>query len=138
MTMSEKPLVVNVPPLRVSEEEAPRALLAPSLRVPALTVVVPAVRPSVPDMMRVPVPFLTMLPVPERVPENVVEVLSPPAPRLPEPSVMAPAPAIEATVSELLFRLRVAPLATVTAEVLGIRLEAPSWSVPALTLVAPV
>ncbi len=71
-------------------------------------------------------------------PEKVVDVLSTPAWILPEPIVMFPAPAIEPTVSRKLFRSNVAPLAITTAEVLGILLDAPSCSVPALMLVAPV
>ena len=54
------------------------------------------------------------------------------------PSVTAPAPASEPMVSAKLFRLKVAPPATVTALVSAMRLAAPNVSVPTLTLVAPV
>ena len=86
-----------------------------------------------------PEPALVNAPlVPEMTPENVVEVLSPPAVNTPAPKVMLPAPAMDPTVSELPFRLNVAPGATVTEEVFGSKLPAPSCNVPALIFVVPV
>ena len=67
-----------------------------------------------------------------------MDVLSPPAVNVPVPSVTLPAPASEPIVSLKLFRLKVAPPATVTALTSAIRLAAPSVSVPALMVVAPV
>ena len=77
-------------------------------------------------------------PVPLATPEKIVLVLLPPAVRVALPSVTFPAPASEPTVSAKFARLNVAPDATVTALVSAIRLAAPSASVPALMLVAPV
>jgi hypothetical protein len=77
-------------------------------------------------------------PVPEIVPENVVLVLSLPVASVAEPSATEPAPASEPTVWLKFARLRVAPLATVTA-LLGAKVfAAPACNVPALTVVAPL
>ncbi len=67
-----------------------------------------------------------------------MEELSPPAVRMPVPSVTVPAPASEPIVSAKLFRLKVAPPATVRALVSAMRFAAPKVSVPALMVVAPV
>src|SRR4051812_33062470 len=76
-------------------------------------------------------------PVPEIAPENVVDVLLPPAVSVALPNVMEPAPAIDPAACAKLFRLKVAPDATVMSDVAAIRLAAPNVSVPALTIVGP-
>ena len=83
-------------------------------------------------------PALVNPPVPDRTPENVVEALSPPAVSVAVPNVILPAPAIEPAVSAKLLRLKTAPAATVMSDVAAMRFAAPSRSVPALMLVAPV
>ena len=72
-------------------------------------------------------------------PEKVVDVLRPPAVKVGVPLallVIVPAPAIEPTVSENLFKSNV----PVTTKALAsfIRSEAPSFNVPAEIVVAPV
>lgn len=88
--------------------------------------------------MRVPEPVLVNPPVSEITPEKVVEELSPPAVKVPEPSVIAPAPAIEPTVSVTSFRSNVAPVFTVTAVVSDRRPDPDSMTVPVEICVTPV
>jgi hypothetical protein len=71
-------------------------------------------------------------------PPNEVESPLPPVVSLPEPSAILPAPAIEPVVAENPPRLNVAPELTMTAELVGTALAAPSVSVPAEIVVAPV
>jgi hypothetical protein len=74
-------------------------------------------------------------------PENAVDVLSPPVVRVllaAPPLVTVPAPASEPMVSLKLLRPSVAPEAIVKALFCAKAVFAPAYSVPALTLVAPV
>lgn len=121
---------------------APKALaLVLPLTVPAL-MVKPPVKVLAPESVRVPVPALASATVPLpfcMIPEKVVEVLSPPAVKVIEPTavlVTVPAPASEPIISFLPFKSNV-PV-TVTALVSGITPAAPSFNVPALTVVTPV
>ena len=85
---------------------------------------------------------------PEKLPELTVrlppprvmlpEPVSAPVVRVPPPRVTMPVAARELIESEKLFRLRVAPLATVTAVLLESALAMPMVNVPWLMLVAPV
>ncbi len=70
-------------------------------------------------------------------PEKVVELLSPPAVRLPAPRLRAPAPASDWMVWLKPFRSSVAPEAMVKAELDEKPPTAPARSVPAATLVGP-
>ena len=110
---------------------------------PALTVVVP---PYVlaPDNVSVPVPVLVSATVPLpfcMTPENVVELLLPPAVSTTAPAaplVTVPAPAREPIASLNPRRSKIAPPDTVTALPEGTALVAPSCRVPAPMVVAPV
>ena len=74
---------------------------------------------------------------PEMMPLKVVSVVVPDV-RVALPSEIEPAPAIEPTVSEMLFKSHVAPLDTVTG-VESDSVPLPDiYSVPAVTFVAPV
>ena len=94
--------------------------------------------------MRVPLPTLTRVTVPEPLlsrPENVVLVLSPPTVNVTGAAtddVTLPAPAIEPRAASKPARSRVAPEATVVALLGPIALAVPSLSVPALIVVTPV
>ena len=97
-----------------------------------------------PESVSVPVPDLAIAPVaPEMTPAKVVFVVSPEV-SVPEPRVIAAAVslvvevAIEATVSLKFARLNVALLLTTSADIFAILSFAPSASVPAETVVAPV
>ena len=90
-----------------------------------------------PESVSVPAPVLTSAPpVPEIRPENVVDVASPPAVRVPDPSVIAPAPAIDPTVSDTPAMLKVPAIDI--AEASGTPPEPDSTNVPAEIVVAPV
>ena len=93
-----------------------------------------------PLKVSVPKPILLKLALgaPLITPANRVDVLSAPANKEPVPIKILPAPAIEPTVSVKLFKLNVAPDATVSADASLIRSDAEIKSVPAFTLVAPV
>ncbi len=76
-----------------------------------------------------------------RTPEKVVDVLLPAAVSVTAPAtplVTVPAPASEPTVSLKPLRSNVAPPATVSALLAPTALAMPSFSVPALMVVAPV
>ena len=77
-----------------------------------------------------------MPPVPLITPEKLVDKLFWPEVSAAVPMMILPAPAIEPTISAILFKLSVAPSDTLTALLLGI--EALSSKVPAKILVAPV
>ena len=126
------PAATVVPPAAV-----PSALFTAATSVPTVTFVAP---PYVllPERVKVPIPCFVRPPVPLITPEKMVEELSPPAVRMPVPSVTLPAPASEPIVSLKLFRLNVAPPTTVRALVSAMRLAAPSVSVPTFTFVAPI
>ena len=83
-------------------------------------------------------PFFVMPPAPVIRPLNVVSVLLPPPVSLPEPSEIVPAPAKDPTMSSNEPRLSVASALTLTAELSLILFAAPSASVPAEMVVAPV
>ena len=92
------------------------------------------------SMVRVPEPAFVRPPVPLIGPVNVVLLLLPPAVRVPEPSVMVPAPAIDPTVVVLPLVSNIAPDEIVTAvdddrAPAGLELN---FRVPALTVVEPV
>ena len=92
-----------------------------------------------PVSVKVPVPTFVKPPVPERTPEKVVEVLLPPAVRVPAPRVTLPAPASEPTVSGKPARSKVAPKLTLRAVMLASMLAfTPATRVPADMVVGPV
>ena len=133
----------RVPPSSVMEVAvaetgtAPRFESAATETLPPVTLSPPVWR-FVPDRVSVPDPVFANAPEPALVaPLNVVDELSPPDVRVAE-SVIAPAPAIEPTVSALLFMSSVAPLAIVTAVVSVNTPAAPSVRVPVLMVVVPV
>ncbi len=107
------------------------------MTVPPETVV-PPLWLLVPDRVSVPLPSLVSdaPPEPLMLPLNSVDVLLPPAFRVPT-SAMDPAPAMEPTAS-VPDTDSVAPLATVTADVSAMALLPLTASVPAETVVAPV
>ncbi len=92
----------------------------------------------VPLTVKTPLPVLVRPPVPLMTPEKLVEVLSPPVVSVPLPRVTLPAPASEPIVPLRLFRSKIAPLATLTAEADDTPPAAPRRSVPVLMVVAPV
>ena len=133
-----KPATLKIaPPATVTRDEAGAEAALPSASVPVFTFVAP-VNEFVPPSVSVPVPFFVMPPLPPAVPVNEVEVLSPPAMSVPAPRRRLPAPASEPTVSVRSFMSSVAPAETVTALAFGSVSVAPSRSVPALIVVAPV
>ena len=89
-----------------------------------------------PDSVSEPVPCLTMAPDPDTTPLNVVFVVVPEV-SVALPRVIDPAPAIEATVSEIEFMSHVAPLETVTGVESDNVPEPDMYSVPPVTFVAP-
>jgi len=97
-TVSETPFKSKVP-VTVSAEEFGSEPEPLSAMVPAEMVVEP-VKAGEPEMVSVPAPAFVRPPVPVIVPLKMVLVPSPPAVSVAEPSVTAPAPATEPTVSE--------------------------------------
>ena len=90
-----------------------------------------------PESVSVPAPVLTSAPpVPEIRPVNDVDVASPPAVSVPDPSVIAPAPAIDPTVSDTPAMLKVPAIDI--AEVSGTPPDPDNTKVPAEIDVAPV
>ena len=131
----------SVPPFKVTEAAvttpgtAPRLVSAATETLPPVMVIPPVCR-FVPDRINVPEPVLVKLPLPALVaPLNVVEVLSPPAVNAPV-NVIVPPPAIDPTVSAFEFMSSVPVM--VTADPSGMTPAAPSFSVPAEMVVAPV
>src|SRR3989344_1464675 len=91
-----------------------------------------------PDNVNVPEPAFTTLPVSLITPEKVVDVLSPPAVNVPEPSVTLPLPASDPMLSEISFKSNV-PLAPTVMAVESDNLPEPlNCNVPALIVVAPL
>ena len=90
-----------------------------------------------PDNVSVPKPVLVRPPVPELVPENVVEFPLPPAVSVPEPSESVPAPEIPPTVSLKSDRLNVAPESIATVVESPSTPAAPRARVPAEIVVVP-
>ena len=134
------PVPPNVPPFTLAALEACEPF---TISVAALVVVVPEYVLA-PDKISVPVPVFVRATAPLpfwMMPENVVELLLPPAVRMTAPAallVTVPAPASEPMTSLKPPRSNVAPAATVTALAEPIALVMPSRSVPALIAVAPV
>ena len=135
VSLSVAPLVTEVSVMVFG----PRPELFDTIRLPTFTVVFPPYV-FVPESVSEPEPCLTIAPAPEdpeMMPLKVVSVVVPDV-SVALPSEIEPAPAIEPTVSEMLFKSHVAPLDTVTG-VESDSVPLPDiYSVPAVTFVAPV
>src|SRR3990167_4071485 len=110
---------------------------APNCIVPALIVVAP-VYVLAPDKVNTPLPAFVKLPVSLMTPENVVELASPPAVNVPEPSNTLPLPASEPIVSETSFKSKMPLAPTVTAVASGNRQLPLNCKVPPVTPVVPL
>ena len=125
----------RVPPLNVTDPLVPPRPPSPETDTFPAETVKPPVCWFEPDKVSVPEPVLVRLPLPALVaPLKVVEVLSPPAVNAPV-SVIVPPPAIDPTVSAFEFMSSVPVM--VTADPSGITPAAPSFRVPAETVVVP-
>ena len=140
-TVSLKPFMSRMP-VTVSALASAITSAAPSCSVPAVTVVAP-VYVFAPERVSVPAPSLVSASVLVpfcATPENVVEVPLPPALSVIAPAapllLTRPVPASEPTVSLKPFMSKVP--STTRALASAMRFAAPSLSVPALTVVAPV
>ena len=130
---------IRIPPERMLTLLAlmARPAVPCSTRLPPFTVKLPE-SILVPVSFMLPTPDFTSPPVPERTPENVDAVPSPPALSVPAPSVTLPAPASEPMVALNPATLNVAPLATFTRDADGLAAATPRVSVPTFTSVLPL
>ena len=126
---------LRVPPSTVSAPAEASVLLAPMIRVPAVTVV-PPVKLLAPERVSVPAPDLaSAVPTPERmaeiVPLSAVTLLRAMVPPLNVPPVI-----VKLLATVWLLRLTVPPVLTVTVPVPKAA-ALPATRVPALTTVLP-
>ena len=127
----------SVPPLSVSVAGA-RSVASEIATVPALTVSAPVCE-LLPESVSVPLPCLVKLPLlPDITPEYVVSP-EPPAINVPEPSVIAPEPEIDATVSVRLLTSNVPDAPTTMSEEFEMHSSfVLTRNVPPLTVTSPV